>query len=949
MDAIYQFFSEEGFSPHGFCLTWRPDVFWTMAVSDALIALSYFSIPVALFYFLSQRKKIEFRWIGVLFALFIIACGLTHVLDIWTLWVPDYAIAALAKALTAAVSLPTAMLLWMLMPAALALPTRLEVEQKNRELVVAQAALRESEKRYRGLVETQHDLVVRFDPHGCFTFINDSMCRIIGRARQDLIGTPWQDVIHRDDIDQTVAAIVATLDSPDYRAAVENRLLTATGERWYGWEGYAIVDESGTLVELQAVGRDITERKKHEEGQKDQVAFLHSLFEAIPAVAFFKDINGRYLGCNRRFEQFFGIPSNKIIGHTLKDVLPTDENLETYFRSDKMIFETGQPHTYAFTQQLPDERDRHARGHKAPLFKSDGSVSGLVGIILDITADIERENELRLARAAAEEANRAKTAFLANMSHEIRTPMNAILGLTYLLERTNLQPSQRDYLQKTRISAQSLLGIINDILDFSKVEAGKIELTEEPFALYDLMKTLATVAAANAREKNIEVLFLIDPKTPLDLIGDHLRLQQILTNLASNAIKFTERGEVVLSVTSESCDHQTVRLCFDVRDSGIGIATEYLSTIFDPFSQGDTSTTRRYGGTGLGLTICHRLVALMGGEISVDSKVGCGSIFKVSVPLRYQPSTHATKAPETVPKNLKVLVVDDNATARQVMATMIEPFGWTVVLAASGQEALAAFDQAMAAAPFDLLLLDWCMPDIGGRDIVRHVHNTLAPDEVPVILVVTAFQFEQVMQDTCGEPSIPTVLTKPVTPSLLLDAVAVAFRRCAPTKPSVPPPQSPRTQLLSGLTLLVVEDNSINQMVARKILEGAGAAVVLAGNGSEALARLAIDADRFDAVLMDIQMPGMDGYEVTQMIREKLGFTDLPVIAMTASALPADRERCLAAGMVEHIGKPFEVEPMIAAIARNARQRNKSAEVITVAAPHSLVGKTPRPCDTPRM
>ena len=496
-------------------------------------------------------------------------------------------------------------------------------------------------------------------------------------------------------------------------------------------------------------------------------------------------------------------------------------------------------------------------------------------------------------------------------------------------QQTELQPVQRDYLEKARISAQSLLGIINDILDFSKVEAGRIELIEEPFELYDMMKTLATVTAANARDKDIEVLFHIEHGTPDQLIGDRLRLQQVLTNIAGNAVKFCERGDVLLSVSSEITDGSIVRLCFEVRDTGIGISRESLPTIFEAFSQGDASTTRRYGGTGLGLTICQRLVALMGGELTVDSEIGRGSTFRITVPLRYQPiSAKHPDIPAGVPRNIKVLVVDDNATALQVMAAMIEPFGWRVVLAASGEEALKAFDQAAASEPFDLLLLDWCMPDIGGREIIQHVQSTLAHEELPVILVVTAFQFEQVRLESVGASSIRTVLTKPVTPSLLLDAIAAAFKKGGESAHFFVRSKSAR---LDGMKLLLVEDNSINQMVARKLLESAGAEVVIATNGTDALSRLAVDARRFNAVLMDIQMPGMDGYEVTRSIRERLGLTDIPVIAMTANALPADREQCLAAGMVDHIGKPFDVHRMTTVIAHHARPRVDTCAKETVA------------------
>ncbi|MEI6560259.1 MAG: response regulator [Rhodospirillaceae bacterium] len=442
-----------------------------------------------------------------------------------------------------------------------------------------------------------------------------------------------------------------------------------------------------------------------------------------------------------------------------------------------------------------------------------------------------------------------------------------------------------------------------------------MDLEAVPFSLDTLMKTLATITAAGARDKDIEVLFHIAPATPLALIGDPLRLQQVLLNLAGNAIKFTSRGEVVLSVApaeavAPGCGHDRVRLTFSVRDTGVGIAPEHRRHIFDAFSQGDASTSRRFGGTGLGLAICTRLVALMGGRLTVVSEPGRGSTFSFTGCFGVDPQRAVAPAPPAgLPGSLRVLIVDDNPTAREILATMISPFGWQTDIAASGQEALEIIDRSIAAGqPFNLLLLDWSMPVVGGREVLRHLRSRLGAEAMPVVLVVTAFEQDHVRREADGAIESQLILTKPVTPSVLLDTVVTALSGTRRAHALTEPGLAERVPL-AGTDLLLVDDNPINQMVARKILESAGAMVSVAASGRAALEILV--RRRFDAVLMDVQMPGMDGYETTRLIREQLALTSLPVIAMTANALPADRTRCLAAGMNDHIAKPLDVEDAI--------------------------------------
>ncbi|MEI6559490.1 MAG: response regulator, partial [Rhodospirillaceae bacterium] len=793
------------------------------------------------------------------------------------------------------------------------------VRQSAQRRLLAQQFER-GENRYRGLVDTQCDMVVRIDRRGRFTFANETTATVLGQTRAGLLARTWDEFVHPEDRATTGHEIMAALSPPHPRVRVENRVLTAAGPRWYAWEGYSVAEEEGERFELQAVGRDISEHRRAEDERKDQILFLKSLLEAIPAIVFYKDAQGRYLGCNSQLAAMFGLDPERIAGKTLADLSDGREHGDLFANSDRRIFAEREPHTYQFVMAREGRAPVHLRAYKAPFFKADGSLGGLIGMMVDITADIEREDELKAARQAAEVANRAKSEFLANMSHEIRTPMNAILGLVYLLEQTQLTMIQRDYVDKTRISAQSLLGILNDILDFSKVEAGRLDLERLPFRLDEIVKTLATIVSANTRHKDIEVLFRIDPATPLTLIGDSLRLQQVLLNLASNAIKFTETGEVELSVVpvaSAEPAGDEIELAFAVRDTGIGISHEQRERLFEAFGQADTSTSRRFGGTGLGLVISRRLVDLMGGTISVDSEPGQGSTFRFTARFGCGADlADPLRQPPDLARRLRILVVDDNATARTVLASMVTRFGWECTVAASGREALTAIDHTVAtASPFDLVLLDWRMPEIGGQDVLNHIYTCYPSGVMPVVLVVTAHEQDWVRREIGDQPAIKMVLTKPVTPSALLDAVAAICIDDDDAAPATPEPARKPGRRLLGLHLLLVEDNAINQTVGRCLLENAGAAVEAVSSGVEALKLLTAAPGRFDAVLMDVQMPGMDGYETTRAIRGDLGLDRLPVVAMTANVLPADRQRCLAAGMNDHVAKPLDPGHLITVIA----------------------------------
>jgi PAS domain S-box-containing protein len=547
---------------------------------------------------------------------------------------------------------------------------------------------------------------------------------------------------------------------------------------------------------------------------------------------------------------------------------------------------------------------------------SAGQPMRVTGINLDITAQCELQARLLDAKERADAASDAKSTFLANMSHEIRTPLNAVLGMLQLLTHAGLDSRQAGYVVNARTAASSLLSLLNDILDYSKIEANKLQLDIHPFDLDQLLRDLAVILVGNQSSAAVEVLFEVDSALPVHFMGDSLRLQQVLINLAGNALKFTPHGQVVVRFKCLSAGKRLgVRV--EVEDSGIGIQKEHLAHIFEGFSQAQASTTRRYGGTGLGLAICKRLVAMMGGELCIRSEVGKGSCFWFDIELDRDPAYQGTGLGKPANTGLRLLVVDDNDVARQILSRMVSGLGWEVDTAHSAAAAFRRIEDQGSAQPYDVILMDWDMPVMDGLTAARRLakETTASP---PAVVMITAHSQDMLHRLDPNERPFQAMLSKPVTPSQLAEAVQAAINVDPPSPRNIEPFAS-GNGALSGLRLLVIEDNALNRLVAKELLEQEGASVDLAEGGLRGIQRLNQSPDAFDAVLMDIQMPDIDGYEATRRIRNDDRFHGLPIIAMTANASEDDRKASLAAGMTAHLAKPIDLPQVVATLGRCVR------------------------------
>jgi len=813
-----------------------------------------------------------------------------------------------------------------------------ELEREITERQQAEAALLQSEARF-------HHMAANMPGGMIFQFLlhpdNSVAIPYISPSCRELYELEPEEI-------QRNPALIMDMVHPDDRRVFQESIATSAQTLLpWRWEGRVII-KPGTIKWFQGASRperqangdilwdglliDITARKLAEE-ERDQ---FFTLSVDMLCIAGF---DGYFKHLNPAWEKTLGLANEELLAKPFLEFVHPEDRPATLAATAQLSTTGGEVISFENRYLCKDGAYKWLAWDAVPFAEQQM----IYAVARDITERKRTEGELQKAKDAAEAATRAKSEFLANMSHEIRTPMNGIIGMTELALDTELTPEQREYLTAVKDSADSLLRLINDILDFSKIEAGKLDLEPIDFSLRDSLEDTMKTLAMRAHKKGLELACHIPPDVPDTLVGDPGRLRQLVVNLSGNAIKFTEQGEVVVDVAVESQTGEEICLHFAVKDTGIGIPPEKQRVIFEAFSQADSSTTRKYGGTGLGLAISTQLVALMGGRIWVESKVGEGSTFHFTARLSLSKAVLPKRLTEPVDvKDLPVLVVDDNATNRRILEEVLTNWHMKPTVVDGARAALSALEQARdAAAPFALVLTDGRMPGMDGFELAEQIRQH--PELAGATIMMLSSDGQRGDAARCRELGVSAYLTKPIKQADLLDAI-VTVLHASSTEPHEPLPklQRPLPEARHRLHILLAEDNAINQRVAMGILQKRGHTVVVAGNGKEVLA--ALEKEAFDILLMDVQMPEMDGFEATREIRRRESQLSavscqssgtqnppeesqlatenwppatrrIPIVAMTAHAMKGDRERCLAAGMDSYISKPLQARQLFEVIA----------------------------------
>ena len=809
-----------------------------------------------------------------------------------------------------------------------------------------EAQLRQSKQLFKSVVENMPAMIfVKNAADLRYELFNRYGAQLLGVPAEQLVGKTDYEVVPLEQADAFSAADRQVLASGQVMEIADEALTSARGGiRYLTTRKVALRNEHGVATHVLGMSLDITERKQAEEvlrATTERLAqseyFVRTVTDNLPGMVAYWDADLRCRFGNRYFLEWHNQTSLQISGALMPDVMGVDQfALAAPYVEGALA---GQPQGFAGKLAWPSGDISYTWTNYIPDMDDTSVVRGFFVLVSDVTElketefDLQQLNEeLMLARDRAEAASRAKSEFLANMSHEIRTPMNAIIGLARLLEDAPLEQRERGYLGKIQLATQSLLGVVNDVLDFSRIEAGQLQLEHTRFQLEHILSSTSVLLAGSAWDKGVEPVYDISPDIPLELVGDPMRLQQVLLNLMSNAIKFTAQGEVVLSVRplpGDAADERRLTLEFTVRDTGIGIPLEQQRHIFDAFSQADSSTSRKFGGAGLGLAICRRLTELMGGAITVDSAPGKGALFRFTCPLTRSDNGDQLPRPQgEALQDLSLLIVDDNPRVCQALARACRAFGWRADSVGTATQAVQRLQAAAESVGhghggYDLLLLDYGLSGADGGDLLARLRAD-AGLALPPVLMMVPEQASTALAAQVDSLGVAGVLSKPASTQRLLELVTA--QRLQQGEPAAPAMYAPLSGRLQDMRILLVEDNEINQEVAQYLLQHAGAVVELATNGQLAVDLLARrDPPQFDAVLMDVQMPVLDGYDATARIRG-MGLHALPVIAMTANVMDDDRRRAAEAGMDAHIAKPIDVEELIGTLTQLVPRRAAAAQ-----------------------
>jgi PAS domain S-box-containing protein len=804
-------------------------------------------------------------------------------------------------------------------------------------------------QRMQALFETIHDHLWMMDRQGKYVLANPAFLASNQMVKDKVLGHTPAEIFESEMSARYLAADMQMMLDKQPVVREDTFLDSATGKTTVSeLLKIPLLDAQGECIGLAGIARDITARKQAEEAVKHQEAQLSALIHSIQDHIWVINREGFYQIGNQSFLDAHELRMDDLAGKRPSDIFGAERGT-LYEASNRAVMEGGQ------TQVREDVAPNPQTGEpmyleliKTPMMNEQGQCTGLVGIARDITPRKQVELALMQAKDSAEAAERAKAEFLANMSHEIRTPMNAVIGMSDLLLETPLSDEQREFADTIRTSGDQLLSLINDILDFSKIESGHLNLEQVPVSLNDCVETALDLTAKPATSKGLDLLYWIDDEVPRTVLGDATRLRQVLVNLISNAVKFTAQGEVVVTLTRRLGVDGAALLHASVRDTGIGIPADRLDRLFQVFSQVDASTTRHFGGTGLGLAICKRLVNLMGGRIWVESQVGTGSNFQFEIPL-YAVQTGPVAWSSAGQQQLagkRVLIVDDNPTNRRILDLQTTRWGMHPVSVGSGELAL----QLLAANEyFDVALLDVQMPGMDGYELIARLRQTHSSAQLPVLVLTS----QGVNHASSKELGVAQTLAKPIKSAQLMTALSKVFERVAAPAlstsanrlmtgytSSAPAPLSgtPSTPAKAKLAdtyplrILLAEDNLVNQRVASLILQGLGYEIALAGNGALALQMLkdASSQKPFDLVLMDVQMPEMDGLEATRRIRSDIAAKAQPqIVAMTANAMEGDREVCIAAGMDDYLSKPIKPVALAQALELAAKRRAVASDAVS--------------------